>query len=83
MTVDANEHSKEQRLNARLDYIGERIELLLGTVIVLAKLVAGHDDADDAEREMRQAFAAHTAQFNDRMAEIATVARLLRGGSND
>lgn len=81
--TDANEHSKEQRLNARIEYLERRAELLLDSFVFLARKVAGPKDADATEDAIRRLFAPLQTNYAGNIADIAEASRLLREVEKD
>lgn len=79
MTVDVNEHAKEQRLNARLEYLEKKVELLLGSFIAITRVVVGPDTA----AIISETFESLVNEHNSNLSDIAEAARPLRELEND
>lgn len=77
MTVDANEHSKEQRLNARIECLEKKVEVLLTPFITPAQ------NAAETGPEILRAFGQIVNEYNENIRGIAEVARLLRELENE
>lgn len=72
--TDATAHSKEQRLNARLEYIDKKIDII-GTIV--SRLTNMSPDGPTA-LSMQDTLDSAARQYGDNLADIATAATLLR-----